>query len=254
MRPSPLLTLRSTTPKFGIGAGARNGRGPLLTPPSVSPLGLGSSLGGTPGEAGEATGTPAGALLPVRENPHKLFIKTPPPATTPAGGSSLTPATPATASPVGRGGVTPPVGTANGTTGAAAAREGGGSGWRGAGTSPAAPAAGMGGGDNFAGGSSSKPARVSPAGPPPERTKASPAATTAAAAAAATSNGHLNGGGSKPRDGVLALVPTLGRLADEEYEMTPSEKELEVSYGIAGRRDKHSKIGAHGAHGRRTGE
>ena len=236
MRPSPLLTLRSTTPKFGIGTGARGGRGSLLTPPSISPLGLNSPLaGGTPGEGGDAIGTPAGALLPVRENPHKLFIKTPPPSTTPAGGSSLTPATPATASPAGRGGVTPGVTPATAATGATTANgTAGGSGWRGASGSAAAPAraAAGGGGDGYAGGSSSKATRASPAAAAaspeivPERTKASPAA------AAAATNGHMNGSSSKPREGALANVPTLGRLVEDGYATIPSERDLEVRMGV----------------------
>jgi hypothetical protein len=59
--------------------------------------------------------SPASALLPARENPHRLFIREPPPSTSasPARGS-LTPATPVAGS--GGGAATPPA------TGPASAR------------------------------------------------------------------------------------------------------------------------------------
>lgn len=101
MRPSPLLTLRTTTPRFGLGSAANgynkpgslsgaatSGSSPYsLSGGAASPAAAASADGGRPGSPGAAL------LLPVRDNPHRLFIRTPPPATTPAAnGSSFSPA------------------------------------------------------------------------------------------------------------------------------------------------------------------
>lgn len=94
LRPSPLLTMRAITPRFGVGV-PTNKRNSTS---NVSPLSLSSP-------SMDGTASPATAmLLPVRDNPHKLFIKEPPPSTSASpGASSLTPNTPATP-PSQRGG------------------------------------------------------------------------------------------------------------------------------------------------------
>lgn len=51
-------------------------------------------LSGSPGSTDRGAGSPAAAmLLPARDNPHRLFIRSPPPSTAAAAnGSSLSPA------------------------------------------------------------------------------------------------------------------------------------------------------------------
>jgi hypothetical protein len=84
LRPSPLLTLRATTPRFGAGPAPRTAGAPSASPSALT-LGAGAACGGSP----------ASALLPARENPHRLFIRDPPPSTAASPGrSSLTPSTP----------------------------------------------------------------------------------------------------------------------------------------------------------------
>jgi hypothetical protein len=98
LRPSPLLMLRSATPRFGAGPAPRSAASPGPSPPSLS---LGASAG--------AVSSPAAALLPARENPHRLFIREPPPSTSASPSrSSLTPSTPVTGGAAGGGGATTP--------------------------------------------------------------------------------------------------------------------------------------------------
>ncbi|GIL58245.1 hypothetical protein Vafri_13308 [Volvox africanus] len=102
---SPLLSLRSTPLRYGASVRVRTeqpsglgGGGTSAGPLSVSsdllapvPGGIGSSAAA----AAAAAAAGGNGLLPLRQNPHRLFLAMPPPSTEASGGASfLTPARP----------------------------------------------------------------------------------------------------------------------------------------------------------------
>ncbi|KAG2489541.1 hypothetical protein HYH03_011992 [Edaphochlamys debaryana] len=105
---SPLLSLRATPVKYGAAVRARseqqyNGSAGALVPRGISgtlPSAGGDLLSPQPGGGSAAAALAGGGtgLLPLRQNPHRLFIAAPPPSTEAAGGSSfLSPARPPSA-------------------------------------------------------------------------------------------------------------------------------------------------------------
>ncbi|WIA23827.1 hypothetical protein OEZ85_013492 [Tetradesmus obliquus] len=77
----------------GYGTRTAGGSSPFSLSAAASPAAAADAAAAAGGAASNRSGSPAAALLlPVRDNPHRLFIRSPPPSTTPAAGSSFSPA------------------------------------------------------------------------------------------------------------------------------------------------------------------
>ncbi|GIM13387.1 hypothetical protein Vretimale_16534 [Volvox reticuliferus] len=213
---SPLLSLRSTPLRYGASVRVRteqpSGLGSGLT--SSGPLSVSSDLlAPVPGGIGSSAAAAAAAaaaggtgLLPLRQNPHRLFLAAPPPSTEAAGGASfLTPARP----PSSRRAATP---DGAGTTcvlgddmrhmdaAAAGTPDGNRSG------------AGANGYSNGYAGAGSGAAAIAPAGP----------SGTQAAAGRGNANVFQDSSASEP------YMPRLGRFVSEGYSFSPNVDELRL--------------------------